>query len=74
MNSPGTPPREFTASDRVPGARRPLPGGASTLTGEVRRLHGFYSTGFCYSTGFDMTGVDYDQPAETAIPWPNSAP
>ncbi|MGW0836737.1 hypothetical protein [Streptomyces prunicolor] len=24
-------------------------------------------------TGFDVTGVGYDRPAETAIPWPNSA-
>ncbi|WP_405968998.1 enoyl-[acyl-carrier-protein] reductase FabV [Streptomyces sp. NBC_00988] len=30
------------------------------FTGEVRRLY-----------GFDVAGVDYDQPAETAIPWPN---
>ena len=66
MNSLGTPPREFTASDRVPRARRPLPE-ASTLTGEVRRLYGFDVT------GFDVTGVDYDPPAETATPWPNSA-
>jgi len=61
VNSLGTPPREFTASDRVPRARRPLPE-TSTLTGEVRRLY-----------GFDVTGVDYDPPAETATPWPNSA-
>jgi enoyl-[acyl-carrier protein] reductase/trans-2-enoyl-CoA reductase (NAD+) len=29
------------------------------FTGEVRRLY-----------GFDVPGVDYDRPAETAIPWP----
>ena len=33
------------------------------FTGEVRRLY-----------GFDVTGVDYDRPAETAIPWPDSTP
>jgi enoyl-[acyl-carrier protein] reductase/trans-2-enoyl-CoA reductase (NAD+) len=30
------------------------------FTSEVRRLY-----------GFDVTGIDYDQPAETAVPWPN---
>ena len=38
------------------------------FTGEVRRLYGFDVT------GFDVTGVDYDRPAETAIPWPDSTP
>ncbi|MFG2781267.1 hypothetical protein ACGFY7_25880, partial [Streptomyces prunicolor] len=32
------------------------------FTSEVRRPY-----------GFDVTGVDYDRPAETAIPWPNPA-